>query len=73
MKKIKLIDIASFIGISPAFLCEVRKGKKSFSKVKSKEISEATGLPLDQLLYTNGEKLYRAIRHAYSILVEEKK
>lgn len=73
MKSIKLIQVAKFLNVSPAFLCEIRKGKKSFSKQKSKMISELTGISVERLLYTNGEGLYRELRSAYALAQEDGK
>ncbi|WP_310601460.1 hypothetical protein [Desulfobulbus sp.] len=63
--------MAEYLGVSAPFLCEVRKGKKAFSKQKARLISEKTGISLEKVLFADGESLYHALTLAYTAALEE--
>ena len=65
MKHANLTEVARSLGISAPFLCEIRKGKKSFSKHTARRVSESTGIPLEKVLFADGESLYRELERAY--------
>jgi hypothetical protein len=72
-KRIKLTDVAGFLGITPAFLCEVRYGKKRFSSRTAQRISAETGVPLEQLLFAPGDQVYRALCFCFGMQQGSKK
>ena len=67
MEKITLTKIAKFLNLSNSFLCEVRKGKKRFSREKSLEISRKTGIPVETVLFARGDELYAKLAFAYQV------
>lgn len=71
MKTIKLVSMAKFLDISPAFLCQVKYGKRRFSSKKAKQISERTGIPLEKLLFSEGDKIYKALSFCFATQDEE--
>ena len=67
MEKITLTKIAKHLNLSISFLCEVRKGKKRFSREKSLVISKKTGIPVETVLFAGGEELYAKLVFAYQV------
>ncbi len=67
MEKITLTKIAKHLNLSISFLCEVRKGKKRFSRKKSLVISKKTGIPVETVLFAGGEELYAKLAFAYQV------
>lgn len=70
MATIKLNQVAKYLEVSAPFLCGVRKGNKAFSKQKARSISEKTGIPIEKMLFANGDDLYRALVLAYTLNAE---
>lgn len=67
MEKITLTKIAKHLNLSTSFLCEIRKGKKRFSREKSLIISKKTGIPIETVLFAHGEELYAKLVFAYQV------
>lgn len=68
-----MTSVAEFIGVSVTFLCEIKHGRRRFSAKKAKNISQRTGLPLEQVLFSNGAEIYRALCLAYGMHKETMK
>lgn len=71
MEKITQKKIAEFIGVSTAFVSELRSGRRGFSKKKAKDLSERIDIPFEKLALTTGEPLYKLLVFAYSQQVDE--
>jgi transcriptional regulator with XRE-family HTH domain len=67
MKKITLTTIAKFSGVSIPFMWQVKNGRKRFSSQKARDISEKTGIPLEQLLFADGGKIYQSLCVSYGL------
>ena len=65
MKKIKQVDIAVFMDVSPQFVSELRRGHRFLSKRKAKKLESDIGVSYEILALTNGEQLYGALVSAY--------
>jgi transcriptional regulator with XRE-family HTH domain len=65
VRKIKQIDIAAFVGLSPQMISELRLGRRFLSKTKAKELSLALQVPFETLALSNGESLYQWLAQAY--------
>jgi len=66
MKKITQKQIAKFLGLSESFLSEIIGGTKGFSKMKAKHISEQTGISFEDLMFSDGNSLYKKFLFSYS-------
>lgn len=67
MKTITLTNMARFLGVSVPFLSEVAHGKKRFSSRRARNISDMTGIPLEHLLFADGDKIIHSLRVAYTL------
>ena len=65
--KITQTKLAEFLGVSDAFLSELRSGKKGLGKQKAKEIADNSNLSFEALMFNTGESLYKVLEAAYII------
>lgn len=65
MDKITQAQVAKFLGVSDAYLCQFRSGQRTFGKHLAKEISEQTGISINILAFENGERPYQMLVLAY--------
>lgn len=68
METIKQTDIAAWVGVSPQFICDIKKGRRYFSKTNAEVISAKTGIPFRDLAMTNGDKLYQKLVLAFGAI-----
>lgn len=61
MKKINQADVARFLGISPAMVCEIKHNRKKFSRDNALRISALTGIPFDTLMLEDGVFLVKML------------
>lgn len=73
MEKITQTAVAAYIGITGAYLCDIKRGKRRFSPKKAQEISRKTGISLEQLLFADGVNIYKALCLAYGMHKETMK
>ena len=64
-KKIKQIDIANFVGMSPQMISDLRLGRRFLSKAKAKDLSLKIQIPFETLALSTGESLYQWLVQAY--------
>lgn len=65
VKKIKQIDIANFVGMSPQMISDLRLGRRFLSKTKAKKLSLKIQVPFETLALSTGESLYQWLAQAY--------
>ena len=66
MKTISQKEIANFIKVSPQMISDIRAGHRYFSKSTSRNISQITGIPFEQVATSTGEHLYNSLVDAYT-------
>ena len=64
-KKIKQIDIANFVGMSPQMISDLRIGRRLLSKTKAKDLSLQIQIPFETLALSTGESLFQRLAQAY--------
>ena len=63
--RIKQIDIANFVGMSPQMISDLRLGRRFLSKTKAKDLSLKIQIPFETLALSTGESLYQWLAQAY--------
>lgn len=70
MNALKQKKIAEILGISPQFLSDIAKGRKSLGKANAVRVAQITGIDLQTLLFLKGQEFLEALQ---SSLGKEKK
>jgi transcriptional regulator with XRE-family HTH domain len=65
VKRMKQIDIANFVGMSPLMISDLRLGRRFLSKTKAKDLSLKIQIPFETLALSTGESLYQRLAQAY--------
>ena len=65
MKIIRQKQIAKHLGVSEAFISDIRKGNKMLGRLRAKSISTKSGISFEMLMLERGEKLYQLLEKAY--------